>query len=131
MHYTYWLAQGPHFETKAEIDAIDTLGGHMVGMTMPREVKLAKELSLPYAAVCISSNWAAGREPGNASQDFGSSQCILTSQPKAGTGVGVHASPAHNVSIEGINLLRWNATLCKERALRNGWRMSHNMNGMS
>jgi len=70
MHYTYWLAQGPHFETKAEIDAIDTLGGHMVGMTMPREVKLAKELSLPYAAVCISSNWAAGREPGNASQDL-------------------------------------------------------------
>mgnify|MGYP005666436333 FL=1 len=70
MRYTYWLAQGPHFETKAEIDAIDTLGGHMVGMTMPREVKLARELSLPYVAVCISSNWAAGREPGNASQDL-------------------------------------------------------------
>ncbi|DAC32374.1 MAG TPA: MTAP family purine nucleoside phosphorylase [Candidatus Poseidoniaceae archaeon] len=70
MHYTYWLAQGPHFETKAEIDAIDTLGGHMVGMTMPREVKLARELNLPYAAVCISSNWAAGREPGDASQDL-------------------------------------------------------------
>ena len=70
MRYTYWLAQGPHFETKAEIDAIDTLGGHMVGMTMPREVKLAREVNLPYAAVCISSNWAAGREPGNASQDL-------------------------------------------------------------
>ncbi|RJU98117.1 MAG: S-methyl-5'-thioadenosine phosphorylase [Candidatus Poseidoniales archaeon] len=70
MRYTYWLAQGPHFETKAEIDAIDALGGHMVGMTMPREVKLAREVNLPYAAVCISSNWAAGREPGNASQDL-------------------------------------------------------------
>ena len=70
MHYTYWLAQGPHFETKAEIDAIDRLGGHMVGMTMPREAKLARELNLAYAAVCISSNWAAGREPGNASQDL-------------------------------------------------------------
>lgn len=70
MHYTYWLAEGPHFETKAEIDAIDKLGGHMVGMTMPREVKLARELNLPYAAVCISSNWAAGRQPGNASLDL-------------------------------------------------------------
>lgn len=70
LFYTYWLAQGPHFETKAEIDAIDTLGGHMVGMTMPREAKLARELNLPYAAVCISSNWAAGREPGDAGADL-------------------------------------------------------------
>ena len=42
MYYTYWLAQGPHFETRAEVDAIDKLGGEMVGMTMAREVKLAK-----------------------------------------------------------------------------------------
>ena len=70
MFYTYWLAQGPHFETKAEIDAIDSLGGHMVGMTMPREAKLARELKLPYVAVCISSNWAAGREPGDSGADL-------------------------------------------------------------
>lgn len=70
LFYTYWLAQGPHFETKAEIDAIDTLGGHMVGMTMPREAKLARELKLPYVAVCISSNWAAGREPGDSGADL-------------------------------------------------------------
>ena len=70
MYYTYWLAQGPHFETKAEINAIDTLGGHMVGMTMPREAKLARELDIPYAAVCISSNWAAGREPGDSGADL-------------------------------------------------------------
>jgi purine nucleoside phosphorylase len=70
MFYTYWLAQGPHFETKAEIDAIDALGGHMVGMTMPREAKLARELKLPYVAVCISSNWAAGREPGDSGADL-------------------------------------------------------------
>jgi len=63
MHYTYWLTQGPQFETVAEVNAIETLGGDMVGMTMPREAKLAAELDLPYAAVCISSNWAAGRDP--------------------------------------------------------------------
>lgn len=68
--YTYWLAQGPHFETKAEINAIELLGGDMVGMTMPRESKLARELEMPYCAVCISSNWAAGRHPGDASADL-------------------------------------------------------------
>ena len=61
LRYTYWLTQGPQFETIAEVNAIEQLGGDMVGMTMPREAKLAKELDLPYAAVCISSNWAAGR----------------------------------------------------------------------
>ena len=68
--YTYWLAHGPQFETRAEVDAIDKLGGNMVGMTMPREAKLCRELEIPYAAVCISSNWAAGREPGNISADL-------------------------------------------------------------
>ncbi|HJM54991.1 MAG TPA: MTAP family purine nucleoside phosphorylase, partial [Poseidonia sp.] len=65
MRYTYWLTQGPQFETKAEVNAIGLLGGSMVGMTMAREAKLARELDLPYAAVCISSNWAAGRDPGD------------------------------------------------------------------
>ena len=68
--YTYWLAHGPQFETRAEVDAIEKLGGNMVGMTMPREAKLCRELEIPYAAVCISSNWAAGREPGNNSADL-------------------------------------------------------------
>ena len=35
--------------------------GEVVGMTMPRECKLAAELSIPYAAIIVSSNWAAGR----------------------------------------------------------------------
>ena len=64
---TYFLTQGPQFETAAEIGAIERLGGDVVGMTMPREAKLAAELALPYAAVLISSNWAAGRTPGDPS----------------------------------------------------------------
>ena len=60
---TYWLTQGPQFETPAEIDAIERLGGEVVGMTMPREAKLAAELGLPYVALCIAANWAAGRSP--------------------------------------------------------------------
>ena len=62
---TYWLAQGPQYETPAEINAIEILGGEAVGMTMPREVKLAAELQIPYSALLVSSNWAAGRDPGN------------------------------------------------------------------
>ncbi len=67
---TYWLAHGPHFETVAEINAIEKLGGEVVGMTMPRECKLAAELKIPYAAILVSSNWAAGREPGNSLKDL-------------------------------------------------------------
>ena len=74
MYYTYWLAHGPHFETRAEVDAIERLGGEMVGMTMAREVKLANELNIPYSAICISSNWAAGREPGDPSAELSHEQ---------------------------------------------------------
>lgn len=70
LFYTYWLAHGPHFETRAEVDAIEKLGGDMVGMTMAREVKLSNELGIPYSAICISSNWAAGREPGHPGADL-------------------------------------------------------------
>lgn len=66
LRFTYWLTEGPQFETPKEVDAIQRLGGDMVGMTMPREAKLAMELNVPYVAVCIASNWAAGREPGDA-----------------------------------------------------------------
>ena len=70
LRFTYWLAQGPQFETAAEVEAIDRLGGEVVGMTMPREGKLCREVELPYAALLIGSNWAAGREPGDATADL-------------------------------------------------------------
>ena len=43
-------------------------------MTMAREVKLANELNIPYSAICISSNWAAGREPGDRSAELSHQQ---------------------------------------------------------
>ena len=84
LFYTYWIAHGPHFETRAEIDAIEKLGGDMVGMTMPREVKLASEVKIPYVAVCISSNWAAGREPGDSSADLNHNNVSSTANDKLG-----------------------------------------------
>ncbi len=81
---TYWLAQGPHFETPAEIDAIEKLGGEVVGMTMPRECKLAAELGIPYSAILVSSNWAAGREPGDSSKDLDHEDVSSTAESRLG-----------------------------------------------
>ena len=44
LEFTYWLSTGPQYETEGEVDAIDRMGGHVVGMTMPREAKLCAEL---------------------------------------------------------------------------------------
>lgn len=57
---TYVCTEGPRFETPAEIRAYARLGGELVGMTGVPEVVLAREAGLCYAAVAISTNWAAG-----------------------------------------------------------------------
>ncbi len=76
----YWLTHGPHFESRAEIDAIEILGADVVGMTMPRECKLAAELKLPYGAIIIASNWAAGREPGDVFKDLDHHEVSATAE---------------------------------------------------
>ena len=81
---TYWLAQGPQFETSAEIDAIEKLGGEVVGMTMPRECKLAAEIGIPYAAILVASNWAAGREPGDSGKDLDHQEVSSTAESRLG-----------------------------------------------
>ena len=81
---TYWLAQGPQFETAAEIDAIEKLGGEVVGMTMPRECKLAAEIGIPYAAIVVASNWAAGREPGDSGKDLDHQEVSSTAESRLG-----------------------------------------------
>lgn len=57
---TYVCAEGPRFETPAEIEMFAQLGGDVVGMTGVPEVVLAREAGLCYATVCVVSNWAAG-----------------------------------------------------------------------
>jgi len=65
LQYTYWLSCGPQYETEAEVTAIDRFGGEVCGFTMPREAKLCAELGIPYSALLIATNWAAGRHPGD------------------------------------------------------------------
>lgn len=57
----YATTQGPRLETAAEIDRMQRDGADIVGMTGMPEASLARELGLPYAALCVVSNWAAGR----------------------------------------------------------------------
>ncbi len=60
----YVCAEGPRFETHAEIKMFRQLGGDVVGMTNVPEVVLAREAGLCYAAVAVITNWAAGIAPG-------------------------------------------------------------------
>jgi 5'-methylthioinosine phosphorylase len=60
----YACTQGPRLETAAEIDRLERDGCTIVGMTAMPEAVLARELELPYAAVCLVVNKAAGRGEG-------------------------------------------------------------------
>lgn len=57
---TYGCTQGPRLETAAEIRRMANDGCTLVGMTGMPEATLAMELELPYAALCLVVNPAAG-----------------------------------------------------------------------
>ena len=57
---TYVCTEGPRFETAAEINMLRSLGADVVGMTGVPEVVLAAELKIPYAALAVVTNFAAG-----------------------------------------------------------------------
>ncbi len=56
----YACMEGPRFESRAEIMMLKNMGVDVVGMTSVPEVVLAREAGLCYAAICISTNLAAG-----------------------------------------------------------------------
>jgi 5'-methylthioadenosine phosphorylase len=57
---TYFCSAGPRFETPAEIKAIQTLGGDVVGMTNSSEAILCRELGICYNSIAVVTNMAAG-----------------------------------------------------------------------
>jgi 5'-methylthioadenosine phosphorylase len=57
----YAAVSGPRLETAAEIDRLERDGATLVGMTGMPEAVLARELELPYAAIAVVVNHAAGR----------------------------------------------------------------------
>lgn len=57
----YGAVNGPRLETAAEINRLAGDGATLVGMTGMPEAALAREVGLPYAAICVVVNHAAGR----------------------------------------------------------------------
>ncbi|PKO88364.1 MAG: 5'-methylthioadenosine phosphorylase [Betaproteobacteria bacterium HGW-Betaproteobacteria-12] len=57
----YAATQGPRLESAAEINRFERDGADLVGMTGMPEAVLARELGLPYAAINVIANHAAGR----------------------------------------------------------------------
>jgi 5'-deoxy-5'-methylthioadenosine phosphorylase len=64
----YGAVSGPRLETATEIDRMERDGATLVGMTGMPEAALARELELPYAAIAVVVNHAAGR--GDSSQEI-------------------------------------------------------------
>lgn len=73
----YAATQGPRLETAAEIERLARDGADIVGMTGMPEAVLARELNVPYAALCAVANWAAGRGDSAGAIDFGRLEAVL------------------------------------------------------
>jgi 5'-methylthioadenosine phosphorylase len=59
----YVQTRGPRFETVAEIAALSQFAD-LVGMTLASEATLARELGMPFAAICTVDNYAHGLADG-------------------------------------------------------------------
>jgi 5'-deoxy-5'-methylthioadenosine phosphorylase len=73
----YAATQGPRLETAAEIDRFERDGADVVGMTGMPEAALAREMGVPYAAISVVANFAAGRADSLEGISFESIQGVL------------------------------------------------------
>lgn len=56
----YFCADGPRYETAAEVRMMAQLGGDIVGMTSATEAVLAREAEICYATIAVVTNLGAG-----------------------------------------------------------------------
>jgi 5'-methylthioadenosine phosphorylase len=66
---TYVCADGPRFESPAEIRMFAKLGGDVIGMTGLPEAVFAREAGICYAAVAVVTNLGAGFADGAVAHD--------------------------------------------------------------
>ncbi len=59
---TLLVMEGPQFSTRAESELYRTWGCSVIGMTAMPEAKLAREAELPYASVCMVTDYDGWRE---------------------------------------------------------------------
>jgi len=58
---TYVAIEGPQFSTRAESELFRTWGCSVIGMTAMPEARLAREAELPYASVCMVTDYDCWR----------------------------------------------------------------------
>ena len=63
---TYLAMEGPQFSTRAESLLYRSWGCDVIGMTNMPEAKLAREAELPYASVCMVTDYDCWRDEGAA-----------------------------------------------------------------
>lgn len=73
----YAATQGPRLETAAEINRMERDGADLVGMTGMPEAALARELDIPYAAINVVANYAAGRAASETGIQFENIEAVL------------------------------------------------------
>ena len=73
----YAVTQGPRLETAAEVNRLERDGADIIGMTGMPEAALAREMGVPYAAISVVANHAAGRANSRDGISFESIQGVL------------------------------------------------------
>ena len=73
----YAAIQGPRLETAAEVNRYASDGADLLGMTGMPEATLAREQGLPYAAINLVTNDAAGRRGSSAGVLHAGIQAVL------------------------------------------------------
>ena len=73
----YAATQGPRLESAAEVNRLERDGVDIIGMTGMPEAVLARELNLPYAAISVVANHAAGRGTSTHGIQFESLEQVL------------------------------------------------------
>ncbi|BAL25103.1 S-methyl-5'-thioinosine phosphorylase [Azoarcus sp. KH32C] len=73
----YAATQGPRLETAAEVNRLERDGAELVGMTGMPEASLARELGVPYAAINVVANYAAGRGASETGIQFSTIEVVL------------------------------------------------------
>ena len=59
------VMNGPQFESSSEVEALHRLGATCVSMTLAAEARLTAETEMRHLGLMLSSNWGAGRTPGD------------------------------------------------------------------
>jgi 5'-methylthioadenosine phosphorylase len=65
----YVCMEGPAFSSRAESHMHRLWGGDLIGMTLLPEAKLAREAELPYAAVCLVTDYDSWRSPAEGARE--------------------------------------------------------------